>query len=63
MEIREFSPPEIKKGIAGSGSATKMEVRRSLMKLFDIEKAPKPDDAADALAIAFLVASGAKKSL
>jgi len=48
----EYTPLQIKKAVAGYGRATKKQVMEMVKRLLDLEKIPKPDDAADALAIA-----------
>lgn len=50
--IAEYTPMVVKKSIAGYGKASKHEVLRMVMDQLDLEKPPRPDDAADALAIA-----------
>lgn len=52
LPIFEYSPQQVKMAVTGYGNAEKaqvMELTRQLMKLKSI---PKPDDAADALALA-----------
>ena len=49
---REYSPPEIKQGVVGVGNADKKQVQFMVTRLLGLEKTPKPDDVADALAIA-----------
>ena len=46
------SPAQIKLTIAGSGKASKKEVLDAVMYNLKLNKPPKPDDSADALAIA-----------
>ncbi len=56
----EYTPLQVKQAIAGYGRADKhqmMEMTRTILKL---EKVPKPDDAADALAIAICHAYSAE---
>ena len=48
----EYSPPEIKQSVVGNGSADKKQVQFMVAKLLSLAEAPKPDDVADALAIA-----------
>ena len=48
----EYTPPEIKLSIVGNGAAEKKQVQYMVTKLLNLPKAPKPDDVADALAIA-----------
>jgi len=52
IHVSEYSPAQIKLTIAGSGRASKKEVLDAVMYNLDLKKPPKPDDSADALAIA-----------
>ena len=52
IKVSEYSPAQIKLTIAGSGKASKKEVLEAVMYNLQLTKAPKPDDSADALAIA-----------
>jgi len=52
LPIQEFPPMQIKLAVTGYGLADKDEVLKSVMNELSITKPPKPDDAADALAIA-----------
>ncbi len=52
VPIVEYPPMQIKLAVAGSGRADKKEVIEAVMRELNLEKEPKPDDAADALAIA-----------
>lgn len=52
LPIREYKPAEVKQTIAGSGNAPKPQMQEMVRTLLDLDKIPKPDDAADALAIA-----------
>jgi crossover junction endodeoxyribonuclease RuvC len=52
LPIYEYKPAEIKQTIAGSGNAPKAQMQEMVKTLLNLEKIPKPDDAADALAIA-----------
>ena len=52
IQVSEYSPAQIKLTIAGSGKASKKEVLESVMYSLELKKPPKPDDSADALAIA-----------
>ena len=53
---REFSPPEIKLSVVGNGAAEKKQVQFMVQRLLGLESAPKPDDVADALAVAITMA-------
>ncbi|MFQ3534667.1 MAG: crossover junction endodeoxyribonuclease RuvC [Aggregatilineales bacterium] len=52
LKIREYKPAQVKQTVAGSGSADKKQVQAMVKTLLNLERIPKPDDAADALAIA-----------
>ena len=54
IPVVEFTPLQVKQGIAGNGFAKKPQVQKALMMLLKLPEIPKPDDAADALAIAYL---------
>ena len=54
--IREFSPLQVKQAVAGYGRAEKIQVQKMVMTLLHLNKLPKPDDAADALAVAICTA-------
>jgi crossover junction endodeoxyribonuclease RuvC len=48
----EYSPPEIKQSVVGNGNADKKQVQFMVTRILGLAEAPKPDDVADALAIA-----------
>lgn len=48
----EFTPPEIKKALTGYGNAPKIEVQEAVARELSLDFIPRPDDAADGLAIA-----------
>jgi crossover junction endodeoxyribonuclease RuvC len=52
IESFEYTPNEIKQAVAGYGSAQKKQVQEMVRALLGLDSIPKPDDAADALAIA-----------
>ena len=52
LPIQEFPPMQIKLAVTGYGHSDKDEVLKSVMHELSISTPPKPDDAADALAIA-----------
>jgi len=52
LPIQEFPPMQIKLAVTGYGHSDKDDVLKSVMNELSITKPPKPDDAADALAIA-----------
>ena len=52
IKVSEYAPSQVKLSIAGSGKASKKEVIEAVMYNLNLNYAPKPDDSADALAIA-----------
>jgi crossover junction endodeoxyribonuclease RuvC len=52
ISIGEYSPPRIKEAVTGYGKADKTQVQLMVRNLLDLEETPRPDDAADGLAIA-----------
>lgn len=54
IQIVEFTPLQVKQGITGNGNAKKPQVQKALQMILKLAEIPKPDDAADALGIAYL---------
>ncbi len=52
LDIVDYTPMQIKSGICGYGKAEKMQLQYMVKKLLRLSSVPKPDDAADALAVA-----------
>ncbi len=52
IEPYEYTPTEIKQAVAGYGGAQKKQIQEMVRALLQLDSIPKPDDAADALAIA-----------
>jgi len=52
LPVVEFTPNQVKSAVTGNGAADKKAVQKMVTKLFNLSHVPKPDDAADALAIA-----------
>ena len=52
LDVAEYTPNEVKQAVAGYGSADKKQVQEMVRVLLSMPSIPKPDDAADALAIA-----------
>lgn len=52
IEAFEYTPNEIKQAVAGYGSADKKQMQEMVRALLQLDSIPKPDDAADALAVA-----------
>lgn len=52
IPIYEITPLQVKMAISGYGRADKKQVQKMIKVILNLEEIPKPDDAADALAIA-----------
>jgi crossover junction endodeoxyribonuclease RuvC len=52
LPIAEYTPNEVKQTVCGYGNADKSQVQRMVQTLLNLADLPKPDDAADALAVA-----------
>ena len=56
----EYSPLQVKQAVTGYGKASKSQVQHMVAALLSLESIPRPDDAADALAVAICHAHAAK---
>jgi len=52
LEVAEYTPMEVKQAVVGYGGADKNQVQQMVKALLGLEDIPRPDDAADALAVA-----------
>jgi len=52
LEVREYAPLVVKQAICGYGGADKPQMQEMVKTLLGLEERPRPDDAADALAVA-----------
>ncbi len=52
VPIYEYTPLQVKQAVTGHGRADKRQVQQMVTLLLNLDKVPKPDDVADALAIA-----------
>jgi crossover junction endodeoxyribonuclease RuvC len=52
LSVAEYTPMEVKQAVAGYGGADKNQVQQMVRAILNLESIPKPDDAADALAVA-----------
>ena len=50
--LAEYTPNEVKQAVAGFGGADKSQVQKMVQAILNMDEIPKPDDAADALAVA-----------
>jgi len=60
MPIIEYTPLQIKQAVTSYGRADKNQVQQMVKLLLKLKQIPKPDDAADALAIAICCANSTK---
>lgn len=56
IPIKEFTPLQVKSTICGNGQADKQQIQFMIKQTFKLARVPKPDDAADAVAIALCAA-------
>jgi len=54
--IKEFTPLQVKQALTGYGFASKSQIQKMVKRVLRLKNTPKPDDAADALAIAICCA-------
>ena len=52
LPYREFTPAQVKQALTGYGNADKADVQQAVARELNLERIPRPDDAADALALA-----------
>jgi crossover junction endodeoxyribonuclease RuvC len=55
-KVVEVGPGQVKQALTGYGSADKNQMQQMVKILFKLDEVPKPDDAADALAVAYAAA-------
>lgn len=51
IKVSEYSPTEIKQAVTGYGQAPKKQIQDVVKATLNLEKIPRPDDAADAIAV------------
>ena len=56
LPVLEYGPHEVKLAVTGYGKAPKDQVQRMVQMVLSMKQLPKPDDAADALAVAVCTA-------
>ncbi len=62
LPIYEYTPMQVKLAVAGYGKADKTQVQQMVRVLLCLEQVPRPDDAADALAVAICHAHSGNRS-
>lgn len=63
LEIKEYTPLQIKVALTGYGRAEKLQVQKMVQRFLNLSELPKPDHAADALACAYCAAISCTKKL
>jgi crossover junction endodeoxyribonuclease RuvC len=52
LPVFEYTPQQVKQGVVGYGKAEKAQVQEMVRTILGLKEVPKPDDCADALAVA-----------
>jgi len=63
LSLGQYAPNEVKQAVAGYGKAEKEQVMQMIKMLLNLSELPKPDDVADALAVAICHAHSASSPL
>lgn len=53
LRVFEYTPMQVKQAVTGYGRADKKQMQENIRMIFRLQELPKPDDAADAIGIAF----------
>lgn len=62
LEVAEYTPQQVKQAVTGYGRASKQQVQAMVTRLLSLKEIPKPDDTADALAVAICHANSMEMS-
>lgn len=62
LPVQEYGPHEVKIAVTGYGRAQKDQVQRMVQTLLSLPELPRPDDVADALAVAICLAHGLRSA-
>lgn len=54
LPLLEYTPLQVKKAITSNGQAQKKQLQNAIKMIFWLENIPKPDDAADAIGLAYM---------
>lgn len=57
LDIREYTPLQVKQSVTGYGRADKKQIQMMVKNILKLKETPKPDDVADALAVAICCSS------
>ena len=54
VKIVEYTPLQVKKAITWNGKCNKLQLQNAIKMIFNMDEIPKPDDAADAIWLAYM---------
>ncbi len=54
IPYQEYTPLQVKKAITGNGKSNKSQLQNAIKMIFKLDEIPKPDDAADAIWLAYM---------
>jgi crossover junction endodeoxyribonuclease RuvC len=54
VKIVEYTPLQVKKAITWNGKCNKLQLQNAIKMIFNMQDIPKPDDAADAIWLAYM---------
>jgi len=54
LKIQEYTPLQVKKAITSNWQSKKLQLQRALQIIFKLDEVPQPDDAADAIWLAYM---------
>lgn len=54
LQIKEYTPLQVKKAITGNGKANKKQMQQAIKMIMKLDAIPTPDDSADALCLAYI---------
>lgn len=63
LKIENYTPLQVKMGITGYGKSEKKQIQLMVKRILNLKEIPKPDDAADAIAVAITHANNLTNSL
>lgn len=63
IEVVEYTPLEVKSAVVGYGAAEKRQVQYMVQRILKLSEPPRPDDAADALALCITHAHSSKMAM
>jgi len=61
LKIQEYTPLQVKKAITSNWQSKKLQLQRALQIIFKLDEVPQPDDAADAIWLAYIWGLNSRK--